>query len=126
MLEKEKVIDLGVSFKKILEICFVNNNIFLDKITFTKLLNLWSMNMKSTIEKLKNLKNVTEEQVNSVIHEQTYKAVLKELEEDGINIDDLTEEEFNQLLAEEIKKQKSFAKGMMIGGSALLLLELLG
>jgi len=82
--------------------------------------------MQSTVNKLKSLKNVTEEKVNQIIKEQSYNAVLKELKEDGIDIDDLTEEEFNQLIAEEIKKQKTFSKGMMVGAGALLLLELLG
>jgi len=82
--------------------------------------------MQSTVNKLKSLKNVTGEKVNQIIKEQSYNAVLKELKEDGIDIDDLTEEEFNQLIAEEIKKQKTFSKGMMVGAGALLLLELLG
>jgi hypothetical protein len=35
--------------------------------------------------------------------------VLNELQEDGIDVYDLAEEEFNQFLAEEIKKQKTFS-----------------
>jgi TRAP-type C4-dicarboxylate transport system substrate-binding protein len=82
--------------------------------------------MESTIDKLKNLKNATQEKVDKIINEQSYQAVLKELQEDGIDVNDLTEEEFNQLLAEEIKKQKTFSKGVLVGAGALLLLELLG
>jgi len=82
--------------------------------------------MQQTIDRLKNLKDITQEEVSKVMKEQAYKSVLKELKEDEISVEDLSEREFNQLLNEEIKKQKTFSKGVLVGGSALLFLELLG
>ncbi len=82
--------------------------------------------MQETINKLKTLKNATETQINEVIYMQSHKSVLKDLKADGIDINDLSKEEFNQILAEEIKKQKAFSKGTLAGMSALMFLELLG
>ena len=82
--------------------------------------------MQQTIDRVKKLKDITQEEVTKVMKEQAYKSVFKELKEDGIDVKDLSEEEFNQLMKEEIKKQKTFSKGVLVGGSALLFLELLG
>lgn len=82
--------------------------------------------MQETVQKLKNLKNATQYEVTKVIHEQAYKSILKELKEDGININDLSDEEFTRLLKEEIKRVETFSKGALVGGGAILLLGLIG
>lgn len=82
--------------------------------------------MQETIEKLKNMKNATQEQVDKVINKQAYNTVIKDLKESGIEIEDLSDEEFKQLLAEEVKKTKTFTKGALVGAGALAFLELLG
>lgn len=82
--------------------------------------------MAEWIDKIKSMKNATQEQVDAIIKEQSYKNVIKDLKEAGISESELSEEEFDQLMAEEIKKNKSFAKGAMVATGALLFLELLG
>lgn len=82
--------------------------------------------MAEWIDKIKSMKNATQEQVDAIIKEQSYKNVIKDLKEAGISESELSEEEFDQLMAEEIKKNKSFAKGAMVATGALLILELLG
>lgn len=82
--------------------------------------------MAEWIDKIKSMKNATQEQVDTIIKEQSYKNVIKDLKEAGISESELSEEEFDQLMAEEIKKNKSFAKGAMVATGALLFLEFLG
>lgn len=82
--------------------------------------------MAEWVNKLKEMKNATKEQVDKVIKEQSYNNVIKDLQEAGISENEISEDEFKQLMAEEIKKNESFAKGAMAATGALLVLELLG
>lgn len=82
--------------------------------------------MNDMIEKLKTMKNATQEQVDKIIKEQSYKNVLKDLRDAGIEESEISDEEFSQLLAEEISKNKTFAKGALAGAGVLMFLELLG
>lgn len=82
--------------------------------------------MQEVIDRLKNLKNSTNTQVDKIINDHSYDTVLKELKDDGISVNDLSDNEFKQILAEEVKKTKTFAKGALAGGTGLLFLDLLG
>ncbi len=82
--------------------------------------------MQEVIGRLKNLKNATNTQVDKIINDHSYDTVLKELKDDGISVSDLSDDEFKQILAEEVKKTKTFAKGALAGATGLLFLELLG
>ena len=82
--------------------------------------------MDNLISKLKSLTNATQEQYDEVITNYAKSEVLKELKVAGISKDDLIPEEFNELLEDKIKQSKSFSKGAMVAGGALLFLEFLG
>lgn len=73
-----------------------------------------------------NLKDGAFEKVDDLIKENAYNMVVSDLKKDGIDIDDLAEDEFETLLVEEIDKQKNLSKGAAVGASALFLLSLLG
>jgi tripartite-type tricarboxylate transporter receptor subunit TctC len=82
--------------------------------------------MNDLIQKLKTMKNSTQGQIDSFIKEQSYKNVVKDLKEAGIDESELSDEEFKQLLAEEISKNKTFAKGALVGAGFLMFLDLIG
>lgn len=82
--------------------------------------------MDNLTNKLKSLKNATQTQYDEVINKYSENEVLKELKEAGINKDDLSTDEFDELLEDKIKQSKSFSKGAMVAGGALLFLEFLG
>ena len=82
--------------------------------------------MSDLIQELKSMKNATKEQVDSAINDYSYKQVLKDLKEAGIDVKDLSDEEFKQLLAEEVEKSKRFSKGALAGAGLIMILELLG
>jgi tRNA A37 N6-isopentenylltransferase MiaA len=82
--------------------------------------------MNELITKLKSIKNATQSQYDEVINKYSQAEVLKELTEAGISKEDISQEEFDELLEEKIKESKAFSKGAMVAGGAFLFLELLG
>ena len=82
--------------------------------------------MNDLVNKLKNLKNTTQSQYDEVINKYSYNEVLKELKEAGLSKDDLSVDDFEELLNEKIKELKSFSKGALVATGAFLFLELLG
>ncbi len=82
--------------------------------------------MNNLIDKLKRLKNKSQDEYREVIQKHSHKQVLKELKEAGLYKDDISQEEFDKLVQKKIKENTSFAKGAMVAGGALLFLELLG
>jgi tripartite-type tricarboxylate transporter receptor subunit TctC len=82
--------------------------------------------MNDLITKLKTMKNATQEQYLEVIKNYSHKEVLKELQEAGISEDDLSSEEFDELLEDKIKQSTSFSKGALVATGAFMFLELLG
>ena len=82
--------------------------------------------MNELMEKLKNIKNATQSQYEDTVAKYSYDEVMRDLKEAGISKDDLSEEEFQELLNEQIKKSKIFAKGAMTAAGILLFLEFLG
>ena len=82
--------------------------------------------MNELITKLKSIKNATQSQYDEVINKYSQTEVLKELTEAGISKEDISQEEFGELLEEKIKESKAFSKGAMVAGGAFLFLELLG
>jgi len=82
--------------------------------------------MNEMVEKLKSLKNATQSQYDEVIDKYSHDQVLKDLQKAGISKDELSDEEFQELLDEQVVKSKSFSKGAMVAGGVFLFLELLG
>lgn len=82
--------------------------------------------MQEMVEKLKSLKNATQSQYNEVIQKYSKDQVLKDLKKAGISHNELSDEEFNELLNEQVVRSKSFSKGTMVATGAFLFLELLG
>jgi len=82
--------------------------------------------MKNLTQKLKSLKNATQSQYDEVIIKYSKTEVLKELKKAGITKEELSDDEFDELLEDKIKQSKSFSKGAMVAGGALLFLEFLG
>lgn len=78
------------------------------------------------VNKLKSLKNATQSQYDEVIQKYSHEQVLEDLKKAGISKDELSDEEFQELLDEQVVKSKSFSKGAMIATGAFLFLELLG
>lgn len=71
-------------------------------------------------------KNNTLDKADEMLRSNAQKVVLKELKEQGINANDLSEEEFEQLFIEEYEKQKNVSKGVGAGAGVMLLLSMLG
>jgi hypothetical protein len=82
--------------------------------------------MADLIEKIKSMKNATKEDVDKLIYDYSSKRVIKDLKEMDIDPEELEEEEFQQLLVEEVNKNRTFSKGALSGMGALLVLDLLG
>jgi|TARA_R110001583_G_scaffold192343_1_gene358702 hypothetical protein len=83
--------------------------------------------MSIFLENLKNLKGKSKAQFDQFILENAKKSVLKELQDNEVSPEDITPEEMDELLAEEIKTQREFAKGLATGSIGFaVLLELLG
>lgn len=82
--------------------------------------------MQEMVEKLKSLKNATQSQYDEVINNYSKEQVEKDLKKAGISKEELSDEEFQELLDEQIVKSKSFSKGALVAGGAFLFLELLG
>ncbi len=83
--------------------------------------------MSTFLENLKNVKGKSKAQFDQFIFENSKKSVLKELQDNEIAPEDITPEEMDELLAEEIKTQREFAKGLATGSIGFaMLLELLG
>jgi len=82
--------------------------------------------MHEMVNKLKSLKNATQSQYDEVIQKYSHEQVLEDLKKAGISKDELSDEEFQELLDEQVVKSKSFSKGAMIATGAFLFLELLG
>jgi hypothetical protein len=73
-----------------------------------------------------NVKNDASDKVDALIKQNAYNTVVSDLKTDGIDINDLSDDEFEVLLVEEMEKQKNLSKGAAVGASALFLLSLLG
>jgi hypothetical protein len=82
--------------------------------------------MQEKIERLKSLKNTTQEKFEDFVNERAYNRVVKDLTNINIDVDDLTDDEFMQLLSEEIQKTKIFIKGVFSGLGIFIFLDLLG
>ena len=83
--------------------------------------------MSAFLESLKNFKGKSKAQFDQFILENSKKSVLKELQSNEISIDDITPEEMEELIAEEVKSQREYAKGLASGSIGIaVLLELLG
>lgn len=82
--------------------------------------------MNDLVEKLKSMKNATASQYDKTIKDYAASQVLKELKEAGISKEDMSQEEYDQLLEGKYKEAKSFSKGALVAGGFLLFLELLG
>ena len=65
-------------------------------------------------------------QYDEIIINYSKEQVLEELKEAGVSRDEISDNEFNELLQEQIKQSKSFSKGALMAGGVFMFLELLG
>ena len=77
-------------------------------------------------EKIKSYKDEALPEIDKAIREQAYKNVLNDLKDADIDPEEMSDDEFNQLMAEEIKSIESMGKGAMVGSGVFAFLELLG
>ena len=82
--------------------------------------------MDKLVMKLKQIKNATQSQYDSTVDKYAKDEVLRELKEAGISKDDLSDDEYEELLKEKTKQAKTFANGALTASGAILFLELLG
>jgi hypothetical protein len=82
--------------------------------------------MDELIKQLKQLKNSSKEYYDDAIATFSKNQVLEELKDAGISVDELSSEEFNELLQEKIKENEAFSKGALVATGAFVFLELLG
>jgi hypothetical protein len=83
--------------------------------------------MSTFINNLKSVKESTRDQFDQFVFDNSKKSVLKELKDNGIAVDEITEEELSEMVAEEAKTQREFAKGLAVGSTGFaLILGLLG
>jgi len=78
------------------------------------------------IMRFEQLKDSALDKADDLLRESAYKSVAKDLKNDGIDIKDLSEDEFEQLFVEEYERQKNLSKGAGVGAGVALLLSLLG
>lgn len=82
--------------------------------------------MSELIDKLKTMKNATRQEVEKYLLDYSTKKVKGELEEAGVDWREVDEADFNDLVEDELAKNKTFAKGVFGGAGMILLLNLLG
>ena len=83
--------------------------------------------MSKSTSSFSNFKEKSTEQFDQFIFERSQKAVIKELKENGIPLDAVSDAEMQELIAEEVKEQKAMAKGLGTGAASMLaILELIG
>jgi hypothetical protein len=82
--------------------------------------------MQRLTQELQNVKNATKEQYDEIIIKYAKEKVDKEIKKSGLSIEDLSTEDYQELLDEEIKQAKQFSKGALAATGLFLFLELLG
>lgn len=82
--------------------------------------------MNKMINETKSLFTDGTEAVKRELYQYSVEQVKKQLAEGGLSVDDFSEEEFQQMVAEAYRKNESFGKGIAIGAGALMFLNLLG
>jgi len=76
-------------------------------------------------KKFDDLKDQANEKVDVLIKKNAYVEVIESLKKEGIALNEMTEEDFEILLVEEVEKQKNQGKGALLVVGALFLLGLL-
>lgn len=82
--------------------------------------------MSELINKLKTMKNASHQEVEGFLRDYSTSQVKKELAEAGVDWREVEEADLNELVADELAKNKSFAKGALGGAGVLFLLNFLG
>lgn len=82
--------------------------------------------MNKIVKKIKSMPNASKEKIEGLIINISYKNVLKNLKNNGIEKSVMTDEEFKQLLAEEVAKNKAQVKGILKGALISGILMTLG
>lgn len=75
--------------------------------------------------KLKEYKESAFKDIDETITKQAYNNVIKDLKAADIDPEELSDEEFKQLMAEEIKEIKTLGKGTIAGAGAFVLFDFL-
>ena len=82
--------------------------------------------MSELTNKLKTMKSASQQEIEKYLVDYSTKKVKEELAEAGVDWREVDEADFNELVADELVKNKSFAKGLLGGAGLLLFMNLLG
>lgn len=82
--------------------------------------------MSELTNKLKTMKSASQQEIERYLVDYSTKKVKEELAEAGVDWREVDEADFNELVADELVKNKSFAKGLLGGAGLLLFMNLLG
>ncbi|MCI4411608.1 MAG: hypothetical protein JHC38_08020 [Thiotrichales bacterium] len=82
--------------------------------------------MNKMIDETKSLFTDASDLAKRELYQYSVEQVKKQLAEGGLSVDDFSEEEFKQMVAEAYRKNESFGKGIAVGAGALMFLNLLG
>jgi hypothetical protein len=82
--------------------------------------------MSKIFDETKSLISDGKDALKRQLYDYSVEQVKKDLAEGGLSVDDFTEEEFKQMVAEAYRKNESFGKGIATGAGALMFLNLLG
>ncbi|MBE0508196.1 MAG: hypothetical protein IBX50_16015 [Marinospirillum sp.] len=78
------------------------------------------------VSRLKMMKNASQQEIEGFLQEYSTKKVKEELAEAGVDWRELDEADLNELVADELAKNKTFAKGVLGGAGLIMLLNFLG
>lgn len=82
--------------------------------------------MGELTNKLKTMKSASQQEIENYLVDYSTKKVKEELAEAGVDWREVDEADFNELVADELAKNKSFAKGALGGAGVILFMNLLG
>lgn len=82
--------------------------------------------MSELINKLKTMKNASQQEIEGFLQEYSTKKVKEELAEAGVDWREVDEADLKELVADEMAKNKTFAKGALGGAGLIMLLNFLG
>ena len=78
------------------------------------------------VSRLKMMKNASQQEIEGYLVDYSTKKVKEELAEAGVDWREVDEADLNELVADELAKNKSFAKGVLGGAGVILFMNFLG
>lgn len=78
------------------------------------------------VSRLKMMKNASQQEIEGYLVDYSTKKVKEELAEAGVDWREVDEADLKELVADELAKNKSFAKGVLGGAGVILFMNFLG